>query len=68
MRELEADVVIVIGGTGGVIAAPAALRAERTAVMSEEFNLVSGQLMAQAVPPNEYQRSEHFGRTCAYRQ
>jgi NADPH-dependent 2,4-dienoyl-CoA reductase/sulfur reductase-like enzyme len=68
MRELEADVVIIGGGTGGVAAALAALRAGRTVVMTEETDWIGGQLTAQAVPPDEHPWIEQFGHTRACRQ
>ena len=67
-RELRADVVIVGGGTGGVAAALAALRAGRTVVMSEETDWIGGQLTAQAVPPDEHPWIEQFGCTRSYRR
>ena len=68
MRELAADIVIIGGGTGGVAAALAALRAGRTVIMSEETDWVGGQLTAQAVPPDEHPWIEQFGCTRSYRR
>lgn len=68
MRELQADVVIIGGGTGGVAAALAALRAGCSVVMTEETDWIGGQLTAQAVPPDEHPWIEQFGCTRAYRQ
>ncbi|MBA8876473.1 FAD-dependent oxidoreductase [Phyllobacterium myrsinacearum] len=68
MRELQADILVVGGGVGGVAAALGALRAGRTVVMSEEFDWIGGQLTSQAVPPDEHSWVEQFGTTRSYRQ
>ncbi len=52
-RELETDVCIVGGGTGGVAAAIALCRAGVRCVMSEPTDWIGGQLTSQAVPPDE---------------
>lgn len=52
-RELETDVCIVGGGTGGVAAALAVARNSRRCVVIEPTDWVGGQLTAQAVPPDE---------------
>ena len=68
VRELNADVMVVGGGLGGVAAALAALKAGRSVVMSEEFDWIGGQLTSQAVPPDEHSWVEQFGITRSYRQ
>ncbi len=67
MRELAADIVIIGGGVGGVAAALAACRLDRTVIMTEECAWIGGQLTSQAVPPDEHQWIEHFGATRSYR-
>src|SRR5437016_5049455 len=51
--EMNADVVIVGGGTGGCAAAMGALRNHLRVIMTEETDWIGGQLTAQAVPPDE---------------
>lgn len=66
-REVEADVLIVGGGTGGCAAALAAVRNGLRVVLTEETDWIGGQLTAQAVPPDEHPWIESFGATRAYR-
>ena len=67
-RELQADLVIVGGGTGGVAAALAAARAGLRVLLTEETAWLGGQLTAQAVPPDEHPWIEQFGCTRSYRR
>src|SRR5690606_8661121 len=67
-KELQADILIVGGGLGGVAAALGALRAGRSVIMTEEFDWIGGQLTSQAVPPDEHSWVEQFGITRSYRQ
>jgi hypothetical protein len=66
-RQIAADVVIVGGGLGGCAAALAALRSNRTVVMTEPTDWIGGQLTAQAVPPDEHGWIERFGCNASYR-
>src|SRR5579862_6541548 len=66
--ELQADVVIIGGGTGGCAAALAAARAGMRVILTEETDWIGGQLTAQAVPPDEHPWIEQFGSTRSYRQ
>lgn len=68
MREIKVDIAIIGGGTGGVAAALAALKAGRRVLMSEETDWIGGQFTAQAVPPDEHPWIESFGCTRSYRQ
>jgi hypothetical protein len=68
MRELQTDILVVGGGTGGVSAALAALILGRKVIMTEETNWVGGQLTAQAVPPDEHPWVEITGCTASYRR
>ena len=61
------DILIIGGGTGGVAAALAALRAGRRVLLTEETDWVGGQLTAQAVPPDENPWIETFGGNRSYR-
>jgi len=65
-KALRADVVVIGGGLGGCAAALAALRAERTVILTEETDWVGGQSTAQAVPPDENGWVETFGATRLY--
>jgi len=67
VSEMEAEVLIVGGGLGGVAGALAALRAGRRVVLTEEFDWLGGQLTSQAVPPDEHSWVEQFGVTASYR-
>ena len=53
-RELDTDVLIVGGGTGGVAAALAVAEAGRRCVVTEPTAWLGGQLTSQAVPPDEH--------------
>ncbi len=65
---MQADVVIIGGGTGGCAAALGALRAGLRVVMTEETDWIGGQLTQQAVPPDEHPWIEQFGATASYRR
>jgi hypothetical protein len=67
MQELHADIAIIGGGTGGVAAALAALRAGKSVILTEETDWIGGQFTAQAVPPDEHPWIEQFGCTRSYR-
>src|SRR3954470_23001677 len=64
--EMECDVAVIGGGTGGFAAALAALRNGMRVVLTEETDWVGGQLTAQAVPPDEHPWIEQFGGTRSY--
>ncbi|MEK3731279.1 MULTISPECIES: FAD-dependent oxidoreductase [unclassified Paenibacillus] len=68
MREMQADIVILGGGTGGTAAAIAAAKSGKTVIMTEETSWIGGQLTSQAVPPDEHPWIESFGCTRSYRQ
>lgn len=65
--ELDADVVILGGGTGGCAAALAALRNGMKVIMTEETDWIGGQMTAQGVPPDEHRWIEQTGCTASYR-
>ncbi|GAB2693755.1 FAD-dependent oxidoreductase [Paenibacillus thermoaerophilus] len=67
-KNLQADVVIIGGGTGGFAAALAAAQDGRTVIMTEETDWIGGQLTSQAVPPDEHPWIEQFGCTRTYRR
>ncbi|GAB7043568.1 MULTISPECIES: FAD-dependent oxidoreductase [Catenuloplanes] len=64
---MEAEVLVVGGGLGGVAAALSALRAGRSVILTEEYAWLGGQLTSQAVPPDEHTWVEQFGVTASYR-
>jgi len=66
-RELECEIAVIGGGTGGYAAALAALRNGRRVILTEETRWIGGQLTAQAVPPDEHPWIEEFGCTRSYR-
>ena len=68
MRESQADILIVGGGTGGVAAALSASALGYHVILTEETDWVGGQLTAQAVPADEHPWIESFGCTRRYRQ
>ncbi len=67
-RVLQADIVIIGGGTGGCAAALAAAKRGQSVIMTEETDWIGGQLTSQAVPPDEHPWIEQFGSTRSYRQ
>jgi hypothetical protein len=68
VREVEADVIVVGGGTGGYAAALAAARMGKKVVVTEQTDWIGGQLTSQAVPPDEHPWIEEFGCTRSYRR
>src|SRR6476469_6913920 len=66
-RELNADVAVIGGGTGGCAAALGALRNGLRVILTEETDWIGGQLTSQAVPPDEHRWIEAFGSTDSYR-
>jgi len=67
-KELQADLIIIGGSTGGVAAALAACRLGKKVVLTEEYDWIGGQLTSQAVPPDEHPWIETHGSTRTYRQ
>ena len=67
-RTLEADLVIIGGGTGGCATALGALRNGLTVIMTEETDWIGGQLTQQGVPPDEHKWINDFGATALYRE
>ncbi|MCL4508983.1 MAG: FAD-dependent oxidoreductase [Chloroflexi bacterium] len=67
VKEVQTDVVVVGGGTGGVAAAMAATSLGQRVVLTEETSWIGGQLTSQAVPPDEHRWIEQFGSTRRYR-
>jgi hypothetical protein len=67
-REVQADVVIVGGGLGGCAAALTALENNLRVILTEPNDWIGGQLTAQAVPPDEHQWIERFGRNARYQK
>ncbi|CAM3612834.1 FAD-dependent oxidoreductase [Marinicrinis lubricantis] len=66
-KQLQADIVIIGGSTGGCSAALAAAKAGKTVIMTEQSEWIGGQLTSQAVPPDEHPWIEQFGCTASYR-
>ncbi len=65
-EELECDVAIIGGGLGGCAAALAACRLGAKVILTEPTDWIGGQVSQQAVPPDEHQWIEQFGRTESY--
>jgi hypothetical protein len=68
MLTIQADVAIIGGGLGGVAAAIAVARNGLTAVLTEQYAWLGGQLTSQGVPPDEHTWVEQFGVTAEYRR
>jgi hypothetical protein len=67
VREIETEIAVIGGGTGGVAAALAALRSGSRVVLTEQYAWLGGQFTSQAVPPDEHSWVEQFGVTASYR-
>ncbi|GIP36142.1 FAD-dependent oxidoreductase [Paenibacillus sp. J2TS4] len=67
-QSLQADIVIIGGGTGGCAAALAAAKRGKRVIMTEETDWIGGQLTSQAVPADEHRWIEQFGCTASYRE
>lgn len=68
ISEMNADVVIIGGSTGGCAAAIAVARMGKKVILTEETQWIGGQLTSQAVPPDEHRWIEQFGCTRSYRE
>ena len=67
MKDSEADILIVGGGTGGTAAALSCRAMGMRVLVVEEFGAPGGQLTTQAVPPDENPWIEEGGCTASYR-
>jgi hypothetical protein len=67
MSDLNCDVLIVGGGTGGVAAAIAISKYGLKVILTEEYAWIGGQLTSQGVPPDEHPWIEEIGCTATYR-
>lgn len=66
-RNIQCDVLVVGGGTGGVAAALAAARRGRHVHLVEETDWIGGQLTAQGISAlDEHEHIEQFGGTASY--
>ncbi len=66
MTRYSADVLIIGGGVGGVSAALAALRRDKSVILTEQTAWLGGQLTTQLVPSDEHRRIETTGRNTSY--
>lgn len=64
----KCEILVVGGGTGGFAAALIATSLGHKVILTEETDLLGGQLTAQIVPPDEHPWIEQFGCTFRYRQ
>ena len=64
--ELEADLMIIGGGTGGCAAALSACKMGLKVIMTESTDWIGGQLTSQGVPPDENPWVETFGASKSY--
>ncbi|MCD6597197.1 MAG: FAD-dependent oxidoreductase [Bacteroidales bacterium] len=64
--ELKSEIIITGGGLGGCAAALAACRLGASVIMTEPTEWIGGQVSQQAVPPDEHQWIESFGRPASY--
>lgn len=67
-REMNADVIIIGGGMGGVAAALASCRNGMSVIMTEETEWIGGQVSQQGVPPDEHPWIETHGAPASYRE
>ena len=65
---MNADLIIIGGGLGGVSAALAALRAGHSVILTEQYAWLGGQLTSQAVTLDEHTWIEAFGSSASYRE
>ena len=67
IEDMECEILVVGGGTGGVAAALAAAEAGRRVCLLEETDWLGGQLTAQGVAAlDEHEHIEAFGGTASY--
>ncbi|MDH7570197.1 MAG: FAD-dependent oxidoreductase, partial [Armatimonadota bacterium] len=67
MQELDVDIAVIGGGTGGSAAALCAARLGYRVALTEETPWIGGQLTAQGVSAlDEHRYIEHFGGTASY--
>lgn len=67
-RWLDAEILIVGGGLGGVAAALAASKLGSRVLLTEDSEWLGGQLTSQSVPPDEHPWIEAEGCSRSYRQ
>lgn len=65
--ERAADLVVVGAGLGGIACAIAAARNGLSAILTEQYEWIGGQLTTQAVPPDEHSWIHERGSTKTYR-
>lgn len=64
---IKADVAVIGGSLGGVLAAYSAAKQGKKTVLFCETDWIGGQLTSQAVPPDEHKWIEETGCTATYR-
>lgn len=66
-KMLKADAAVIGAGLGGLAAAIALLRNNKTVILTDETDWIGGQLTQQGVPPDEHKWIEFTGATQLYR-
>lgn len=67
MIKKHADVIVIGGSIGGVLAAISSAKMKKKVILTEETKWIGGQFTNQGVPADEHKWIERFGCTKSYR-